>query len=102
MRVNWPIWSQNNRRTSRLTRLYNSRLCISLTFRAGKHAILRNHRSMHLFQPVKNIKRITMTDSNDPSLSRRKWLGLAAGASLGTGLLALTQAAEAQETKSSA
>ncbi|HLQ50440.1 MAG TPA: glycosyl hydrolase family 28 protein [Terriglobales bacterium] len=43
-----------------------------------------------------------MTDSNDPSLSRRKWLGLAAGASLGTGLLALTQAAEAQETKSSA
>ena len=43
-----------------------------------------------------------MTDSNDPSLSRRKWLGLAAGASLGAGLLALTQAAEAQETKSSA
>ncbi len=37
-----------------------------------------------------------MTNSNDPSLSRRKWLGLAAGASLGSGLLALTGTAEAQ------
>ncbi|HZR30092.1 MAG TPA: glycosyl hydrolase family 28 protein [Terriglobales bacterium] len=42
-----------------------------------------------------------MTNSNDPSLSRRKWLGLAAGASLGSGLLALTGTAEAQ-TKSPA
>src|SRR5579859_5882351 len=44
---------------------------------------------------------MTMTNSNDPSLSRRKWLGLAAGASLGSGLLALTGTAEAQ-TKSPA
>src|SRR6266699_613939 len=64
-----------------------------------------NTQESPLHAPVstsKKIKRTTMTDSNDPSLSRRKWLGLAAGASLGAGLLALTQAAEAQETKSSA
>src|SRR5260370_31181358 len=39
-----------------------------------------------------------MTNSNDPSLSRRKWLGLAAGATLGLGLLAVTKAGAA-ETK---
>lgn len=35
-------------------------------------------------------------DSNQPVLSRRKWLGLAAGASLGSGLLALNTTAEAK------
>src|SRR5579859_7642354 len=50
---------------------------------------------------INKIPRMTMTNSNDPSLSRRKWLGLAAGASLGSGLLALTGTAEAQ-TKSPA
>ncbi|HTD22878.1 MAG TPA: glycosyl hydrolase family 28 protein [Terriglobales bacterium] len=39
-----------------------------------------------------------MTNSNDPSLSRRKWLHLAAGATLGSGLLAVTKAGAA-ETK---
>ncbi len=34
-----------------------------------------------------------MTNSNDPSLSRRKWLRLASATSLGTGLLAATRAA---------
>ena len=36
------------------------------------------------------------TNSDDPSLSRRKWLGLAAGASLGSGLLAMASMAEAK------
>jgi polygalacturonase len=40
-----------------------------------------------------------MSEANDSSFSRRKWLGLAAGASLGAGLLTVTQA-EAAETKS--
>ena len=40
-----------------------------------------------------------MSEANDSSVSRRKWLGLAAGASLGAGLLSVSNA-EAAETKS--
>src|SRR5579884_3779214 len=37
-------------------------------------------------------------NTNDPSISRRKWLGLAAGASLGTGLIAVSRAAAMAES----